>query len=302
VLENLYPLLDSHGTGVIQPDQLLFLEKDIQKRATWEKILEKRRDEQYGSFIGEAEETKAHDFIRDIAFKTTRCGKQHWKMMPYNAIMGGPPPKESRPQPLFKPSRSESSPSFTRQRTPRFLREFREARRQGKLVGKAAREAREARLGNMLEACIARPRSAVQLGRRATESGPASVPPRPASASALSRTTPTEVGSAKLGKHGHRRRHEMPVVWARNDSISRNIVAQRKAYCGSQVAVQVTQAHTDLQKLDEACKKHRVANRRARHLDSLEKMKVNPCRSFDFCASRKSLAIFDYYDIGQARS
>jgi Ca2+-binding EF-hand superfamily protein len=273
VLHHLYPLLDSNRTGVIQPDQLLFLEQRPDRKKEWEKILQKRRDGQFGAFDAADLIHDAEEYIKDMAFKTTRCGKQHWKMLPYTPILGGRPP-HSTPLPLMR--KTGSAPSFgtgnfKAKPIPRFLREFRQARAQGQIIGRELRAAREqSNAEHEMAAFVGHPMTSSerqQLARFGEAARPSSVHAREAMAdscyasavSAVALDTgmplrrelnsapaglgglgldPVVVGSAALGsgREKQTRRRAPPVAWARNSAEAHKITGARKAYCGSFVA------------------------------------------------------------------
>ncbi|CAE8644439.1 unnamed protein product, partial [Polarella glacialis] len=78
VLKNLYPLLDQNGSGCITPSQLIFLEKDRDKRDKIERQLARIRD--YG--IQAAPEPLRNDAQRllfRLSMSTTLMGGKHWK-------------------------------------------------------------------------------------------------------------------------------------------------------------------------------------------------------------------------------
>lgn len=337
ILHNLYPLLDSHGTGVVQPDQLLFLERNDKKRAEWEKFLEKKRDGQFGTFVMEEEGNGAVEFLKDTAFSTTRCGKQHWAMMPHNPMLGGPGPKETLPQPLFKPRRCESSPGFekgTKRNVPRFLREFREARRQGKLIGKAAREAREQYSAKSTAAGIAlRPRSATRLGDQSSsrfdamdavcqlpvEALPRTAPAKPAAIGdarpadklASFGMNPTVVGSASLASVRGKQLRRRTVAWARSDADAQKVVSQRKSYGGTMVAVApkagVDNVGTRPQTAPgnpqiRGAPADAGAVKQPQDIRRLEQRKFCHEKHFDFLTSGKAMSMWEHYDVAHLRS
>jgi len=90
VLTNLYPLLDASGTGACSCEQLMFLEKDKDKRA---KILrELARIREFGKDVGGAEPLKsnAQKMLHKIACKTTPLGGQHWSSVTEPMAVGEP--------------------------------------------------------------------------------------------------------------------------------------------------------------------------------------------------------------------
>lgn len=325
VLHHLYPLLDSHGTGVVQPDQLLFLEQNEEKREKWTRILQKRRDGQYGVFSKEDDSNEAIKYIRDMCFNTTRCGKEHWALMPYNPIMGGLPPRETRPQQLHKPpTRSESSPVLGKgaKKVPRFLREFREARRQGKLIGKEAKAARDKCLGDGSEAFLDR-KLAVNTGMRKRPGAKGQLvaerslsaldvafeaDARPATAPAgdsapLSSSlgfNPGVVGSAALfGRLQPPVRPPASIGWARGHADAEKIRNARKAYDCSFVA-KPKGSHGDASRdlgSQARCSTAPAASQSGGRHELLD-FQFSPTRSFDFFAARKALGMWNHYDVG----
>merc|ERR1712232_1459423 len=88
VLENLYPLLDQAGLGACSCEQLMFLEKDKEKRA---KVLEKlARIREYGKDVGGAEPLKsnAQKLLHKIAKQTTPLGGKHWSTVTESVAVG----------------------------------------------------------------------------------------------------------------------------------------------------------------------------------------------------------------------
>lgn len=315
VLLNLYPLLDSSNTGVIQPDQLLFLEKNELKRAKWGDILEKKRDGQFGAFAIEGEANEAMSLIKSTCFATTRCGKTHWKMVPYNPIMGGPPPRETRAVPMFIVNRekSESSPDLRKgpKPIPRFLKEFRQARKQGKLIGREARHARElanaeaeAAQARGLPPAGARPATSgppgfttlldAELGLRPATSPPGTAPPPPAASFGL---TPAIVGSAKLAssKWKEPQRQKLPVAWAKNHAEAHKITAARKAYCATFTPIPKKPDNGVVRQMEDAWTEPPAPRDLPRDLRPLEPVGFSPGKALDFFCANKALAMFDNY-------
>lgn len=85
ILANLYPLLDQGGHGCITPDQLLFLEKDKEKRARIERQLARIRE--HGT-DGAPEPLRkdAERFLRSLSHQTTYLGGSHWKYIEDSVI------------------------------------------------------------------------------------------------------------------------------------------------------------------------------------------------------------------------
>lgn len=78
VVRNLFPLMDSNGTGCITPEQLLFLEKDRERRMKIERQLARIR----AHGIQAAPEPLRNDAQRmlfRLSMKTTQLGGKHWK-------------------------------------------------------------------------------------------------------------------------------------------------------------------------------------------------------------------------------
>lgn len=78
VLSNLFPLLDQNGHGCITPSQLLFLEKDAEKKAALERQL--ARIARHG--VEAAPEPLPNDaqrMLHHLALSTTMLGGKHWK-------------------------------------------------------------------------------------------------------------------------------------------------------------------------------------------------------------------------------
>lgn len=80
VLANLYPLLDQSGHGCITPDQLLFLEKDKDKRARIERQLARIR-EHGADGAPEPLRKDAERFLHSLSHHTTFLGGNHWKFL-----------------------------------------------------------------------------------------------------------------------------------------------------------------------------------------------------------------------------
>mmetsp|Transcript_88212 Transcript_88212/g.257847 ORF Transcript_88212/g.257847 Transcript_88212/m.257847 type:complete len:378 (-) Transcript_88212:138-1271(-) len=80
VLANLFPLLDQSGHGCITPDQLLFLEKDKEKRARIERQLARIR-EHGADGAPEPLRKDAERFLHNLSFHTTYLGGKHWTLI-----------------------------------------------------------------------------------------------------------------------------------------------------------------------------------------------------------------------------
>jgi len=80
VLANLYPLLDQSGHGCITPDQLLFLEKDKDKRLQIERQLARIR-EHGADAAPEPLRKDAEHLLRSLTVHTTYLGGKHWKLI-----------------------------------------------------------------------------------------------------------------------------------------------------------------------------------------------------------------------------
>jgi len=79
VLANLFPLLDQSGHGCITPDQLLFLEKDKNKRARIERQLARIR-EHGADGAPEPLRKDAERFLHNLSVHTTYLGARHRKL------------------------------------------------------------------------------------------------------------------------------------------------------------------------------------------------------------------------------
>lgn len=124
VLENLYPLLDQSGHGCITPDQLLFLEKDKEKRVRIERQLARIR--QHG-IQGAPEQLKkdAERMLHTLAMRTTLLGGKHWKKVRESIALPHPRSKPCGPQQQRTPNggmpgtmnRTSSEPALRKHRT-----------------------------------------------------------------------------------------------------------------------------------------------------------------------------------------
>lgn len=105
VLTNLYPLLDSNGTGACSCEQLMFLEKDKETRT---KVLrELARIREYGKDVGGAEPLKsgASKLLHKIAIRTTPLGGNHWSSVTDEVAVGDPvSPRSPSPRQQGVPS------------------------------------------------------------------------------------------------------------------------------------------------------------------------------------------------------
>mmetsp|Transcript_29715 Transcript_29715/g.67276 ORF Transcript_29715/g.67276 Transcript_29715/m.67276 type:complete len:397 (-) Transcript_29715:86-1276(-) len=115
VLENLYPLLDQGGHGCITPDQLLFLEKDKEKRARIERQLARIR-EHGADGAPEPLRKEAERMLHTLSVETTLLGGKHWKMLREGYSYLEAPPRSSGMRrnfsaPLRVPRRSRQVPS-----------------------------------------------------------------------------------------------------------------------------------------------------------------------------------------------
>lgn len=90
VLVNLYPLLDSNGTGACSCEQLMFLEKDKEKRNAV--LRELARIREYGKDVGGAEPLKsgATKMLHKLATKFTPLGGHHWASVTDEIAVGEP--------------------------------------------------------------------------------------------------------------------------------------------------------------------------------------------------------------------
>lgn len=90
VLSNLFPLLDQAGAGACSCDQLMFLEKDKEKRA---RELEKlARIREYGKEVGGAEPRRnnAQKLLHKLGMQTTLLGGKHWSTVTEEVAVGEP--------------------------------------------------------------------------------------------------------------------------------------------------------------------------------------------------------------------
>jgi len=139
MLRVLYPLLDRNGRGALAPEELLFMELDPERRKRHEMAIQRRRKGIVSS-MEEEDTNEALGLLRAVTMETTALGKHHWKMVKH-PLLGGDI-KSSSSSKRFASKMSQRSSSFgasavsrslssgsTRRRTPRFLREFREAKR-----------------------------------------------------------------------------------------------------------------------------------------------------------------------------
>lgn len=90
VLCNLYPLLDSNGTGACSCEQLMFLEKDKERR---QKVLKQlARIREFGKDSGGSEPLKsnAQKMLHKITMKNTPAGGAHWAQVTDPMAVGEP--------------------------------------------------------------------------------------------------------------------------------------------------------------------------------------------------------------------
>lgn len=130
MLRVLLPLLDRNGRGALQPDELLFLEKDIEKRKRHALAIRRRRQGIVCS--EELTSNEALGLLKAVTWETTRGGKRHWKMVKHPLLGSDKKNAISSKQsgtPFASAGSSPASLGGPRRRTPRFLREFREAKR-----------------------------------------------------------------------------------------------------------------------------------------------------------------------------
>lgn len=113
VLKNLFPLLDSNGTGAVEPRQLLFLEKDRPKRARWATSLKKLRE--HGDTPQPAPSEASQ--LLTAALSVTSMSRKHWSES-----------VEPGKSPLALEARRLSRRRSTGSTTPRFLREYRRSK------------------------------------------------------------------------------------------------------------------------------------------------------------------------------
>lgn len=128
VLENLFPLLDQAGAGACSCEQLMFLEKDKEKRA---RQLEKlARIREYGKDVGGAEPLKsnAQKMLHKLGMQTTLLGGKHWSTVTEEVAVGESSPVKSPSMAGFratqaKQDRSQRSPTSSDrfQRSPSTL-------------------------------------------------------------------------------------------------------------------------------------------------------------------------------------
>jgi len=115
VLTHLYPLLDQNGFGCIQADQMLFLEKDKEKRERLQ--LELARIREFGHDVVEEVKSEASAWLH----KTGRqnIGRKHWKQIKAHNSLGSSPTASARQTPSSFRSRSPNHSA--KSRTPKAM-------------------------------------------------------------------------------------------------------------------------------------------------------------------------------------
>mmetsp|Transcript_70967 Transcript_70967/g.123076 ORF Transcript_70967/g.123076 Transcript_70967/m.123076 type:complete len:317 (+) Transcript_70967:157-1107(+) len=88
VLKNLYPLLDTNGTGACSCEQIMFLEKDRLKRDKIMRALTRIRE--YGHEGAEEPlRSKAQHMLHKLAINCTPLGGKHWATLADEVAVGG---------------------------------------------------------------------------------------------------------------------------------------------------------------------------------------------------------------------
>jgi hypothetical protein len=87
VLNNLFPLLDQTGHGCVTPEQLLFLEKDKQKKVRLHKEIARVR--KHGkSCAAEPLQNEAQKLLHSLSMQNTLLGGRHWKRIKNPVAVG----------------------------------------------------------------------------------------------------------------------------------------------------------------------------------------------------------------------
>jgi len=314
VLNKLYPLLDSHCTGVIQPDQLLFLEKDDKKKQRWIKLLQQKRDGHVQTDIIE-EPNRADSLLKEVAWDTTRCGKSHWGMLGPNAFLDPPPSdREPRKSSSLPQLTSQSYPTRGRKPVPRFLREFREAKRKEKVLGggQLDRVGTADRVSTAASTSDLRSLQVGGLGINPVVVGSASFGKIPQPQNLCESEAPWlgELGyssppGSKPSPAKGRTRKKLAVAWASSPGDASQIISRRKAYGGSFVN---KLPKANLQRCAPGLAPN-TGNESAMEIDAVPRAEsiwshgedrhcFRPHRTFDFFAASKALSLFNHYGIG----
>lgn len=111
VLDNLFPLLDQGGNGSVGAEQVMFLEKDKEKRERVQAKLARIRE--FGH-IGAKEPVSndAAEKLHHLTMKTTPMGGKHWKRIKSHKtlVYGGPPRPQKPKKPLWVSKRNQPQP------------------------------------------------------------------------------------------------------------------------------------------------------------------------------------------------
>lgn len=90
VLTNLFPLLDQSGTGCIAPGQMVFLEKDCERKDQLQRQI--ARIAKHGAQAGpEPLHNDAQRMLHKLQMSTTMLGHKHWKFHSADLVYSGSP-------------------------------------------------------------------------------------------------------------------------------------------------------------------------------------------------------------------
>lgn len=251
----------------------------------------------------------------------------HWKLMPHNSlVMGSRPPDKEQPRSLSnaKPMSAMErectfQPAVTKQ-VPKFLRDFREAKKQGRLVGREAKAERDKCLGpgggdgrptcqpgggplrfgsKSLPSLL--PSSDGDAEERPSTAPPleGGISPPPSSWPASLGFEPRVVASTNMG--GPRARKHHAVVWARSKAESDKISHTRKAYMAPQTIVKkppkALESLIAAGSMEERCSTAPGSVQRSKMDKESHKLTFAPHRHFDFLTQTKALSLWNHYDM-----
>jgi len=114
VLKNLYPLLDTTGSGACSCEELMFLEKDRLKR---DRILrELYRIREFGRDSAEEPlRSQAQQMLHKLAINCTPLGGKHWATLTEEVAVGNPSAPSSPQNSLTPNGSTKSTPKHGRQ-------------------------------------------------------------------------------------------------------------------------------------------------------------------------------------------
>merc|ERR1712228_1015466 len=99
VRANLFPLLDTHGTGACACEQLMFLERDHSKKAKVLRQLSRVRERGLEG-APDPVANKAQGMLNKLAMQTTQLGGKPWQLVTEKVAIGD---EWSQPRTLSQP-------------------------------------------------------------------------------------------------------------------------------------------------------------------------------------------------------